>query len=750
MHGPRHPYDTMTSEGARAHTVVGHPYGMSKLGLEAGCDFILQRPRGGGGPTASVTSITIPRIEALPSYCPWITYELRVCARPGGNVYDVLDVQHIEARHPVRKKDVIAFLLDVKQTEKPRVYATWLRRTLRALPEDIDTLDAVHHAVEDDDLLRDRIVRILAPCFRGPAYMHLLYYFGDAFLAPLSTSQLATLQFLVQTTPHIFCFWDLAVRRVPDMACPLPLSYAFLCEDIVLAPADAPTYYRARYPGWSLNRLWEAYAREQLTPVGDRVVLAHALHFGLQADKHFYSFGDTSFSYGAFVRAPGRSEDELKRALDFLCTRVHLFVHTRARAVVATYADLWVSKTQRAFEEITLVRTLATHVQNVHLIHCPYYHDAFVRNFCAWIEQHQLLQHQSTTLLLSANAGTAKYLKEKTGLSIFSVEEAASLLEEAKRPMRQCGEHIRHVVIDRAHKIGAQHLLAILRPLQAKGNISLHLVGDLTEAPVHAHRGGGALMHDLAQCGYPITRWTSWPPDDPMLPIYHDLERRTLARVQVFHFEKRKDLEDKLDVLKRQIKQKRKNTPVHAERKNLFPIFCSSEADREELLHITFAKQQLPYAKKLLYIGEEVHLLELDVMGTLERAVHMRMDAAGVPGVRTPVHGKGPVDLRCGEYLLTVGGREYSTQDYTVQHADVMVMSKFCGVPRAHALFVVGTSTRRSELVSAVKYCTHSLHIFVLPGVQFQGVDHRRDTARRTGLVAKWQLAHTDRSSGHL
>ncbi len=729
---------------AHEFTVTGHAHGMSKLGLETGCAFSLHS--GTQGDKLTVKSITIPRVEALPSYCPWITYCLRVRERRGGNVYDVLHIRTCEARLPVQKKDLIAFLLHLKQTqcedvEGLRVYGKWLRRTLHELPTTFDELDSVRDAVREDDLLCDRIVTMLEPCMRGPAYMHLLHYFGDAFLAPLSPSQLLGLQVLVQTMPHIFCFWDIAVRMLPDTVHALPLSYAFLCEEHLLAPHHTPTYYRSLYPLWTINRLWEAYEREKIVPVRERAVLEHALRFVLQADKHFYSFGDTSFAYRAFVHAEVLSDDELKHALEFLCGDAPLFVRSRTHAT--THADVWVSKVENVLEEIDFVRALRTHVRDVCLIHCTYYHDAFVREFLAWIEQQQLLQHQSRALLLSANACTASYLKEKTGLSVFSMDDAERILEKVKHTMKARGEHIEHIVIDRAHKISISHLLAILRLLEAPGNVNIYLFGDLSEAPVHAHRGGGCLMRDLAQCGYVVTRWTEWNVNDPMMRIYKDLEQRTLARLQVFHFAKRKDLEDKLDALKRQIKRKRKNTKSsptqEAERKCLFPIFCSTEADREQLLRITFAKQQLLYEKKSFYLGEQVHILERDVIGSLESASYMGMDASGSPCVRVPLHGKEPLDTRKGEYFFTVGGQEYSTQEYTVQHADVMVVSKFCGIPRPHGLFVVGKSTKRNDLLSVVKYCTQSLHIFVLPGVQFQVVDNHADVPRHTGLVSVWR-----------
>ena len=521
---------------------TGYPWGPNSGSADGGCLFKLLRGKRALSSDGSglrdyerisddLEHLTLDKFGALPSYCPWIEYDLLVVLPPGtGSTYRVTRVVDCRTRR-IDKAELVSYLCRVRGSADREAAVRDRKRflsRLRRVPKVILDLDEDVGRIMDEDSgsldardlnddLCHRIYKILDPATKGPVFAHLLRYFSSGFLLRFDDAQLCFFLFVATTRPDIFLFWDslydLAKRiRIrgerlfdrdrlrslevhPKYA--LPQKFGGRREEMLAYSDYQPVSYSVKFPAWSVKKL--RYAVEDLgASVGDDDLDSWIYKIGdvadlyLRMEANFYSFGSTSFDPRRLFPEPFVLKREnletihnydlltvvMEEEVDVPPTSTGNATETESRPRVPANVRLMKRCVNDA--ETKLARLLKYNCSGIKIFSCPYYDDVYFERLLDFLMGSTSRSEGSVwtdeTVICSASSSTASYVSRKIGLSVMSAEDwveqfEAGLANHRTDPewVRGEGSSVTRIVVDRAHKISTR-LLSRLLSVVIKGS----------------------------------------------------------------------------------------------------------------------------------------------------------------------------------------------------------------------------------------------------------------------------------------
>jgi hypothetical protein len=407
----------------------------------------------------------------------------------------------------------------------------------------------------------------------------------------------------------------------------------------------------------------------------------------------------------------------------------------------------YLSTFQTEIVEINVATMMKKHVDSVQLIDCPFYGPRYIRHF-----RDELVNgNEGNLVVTSANQVTASYIAGKLGIKVADAgdPEDVTVLVSSKGSKNQKTT----VVVDRVHKMSCKQLADLL-PVIPKG-CHLILVGDATDFPAHPRRGGGNIFEQFVAClgRFPITYWHDWDANDPMKATYARLTHRN--GIQLAHLDVKeaspKGGKGNSGNWKFMFEALRKWDQAGKSSGEHYHIFVSTKEDKKILMgelpkrkpvqqQGTGGIDSASYDEKVMFLHKKVHVMEKDVIGQIEEAY--KLDGKTRERTTKVTGSKMEINLYKGIYELKIAGKWYQTDRYTIEHADVHVISKFAGAPAAFAAFWVTKSTTRKHLWCAAKYCTREFRIFASDGVNLVNLEEGSQWYLTSDLSSKLDLVY--------
>jgi hypothetical protein len=740
--------------------VRGHVIGPSTETVNQSCKFHVKTrtstansslasypPRDGDLPPPSAPELRVDflffrPVNALPTYCPWIEWDLIVDASGPTCIAGVLEILACRPRS-VSKADLKEHILrkrgpnrTVAERERDKA---WLDDVLSASPATIRSEDDLRISVMPTrrkrkgyrNLEKDeqQFVKAVWPRFEGPEMMALLPHFSATWIARFSVEQRAAIVSLVAAKPVACLFWPLAercLRGISSAAGP-PL---FDPDDLKVSPRYACSHgkrladdrgdlawYVSKCPVWSVGR-WLRYASrvpsargEALEGVPDEVV-GDAMRVYLFWMRMHYATG--SFCVFPPRREPEFATDPLRLAAAVtLLKRLRIF-----REPAGTIAGGRLMLPEHELLEVEIADHLNRRTGKIVVVDCPYYNDRFMRLLQSAIPEWGKAAASSrgravVDAVYSANESTASYVRAATGRNVEFVDE-----------MRVTRADL--VVLDRANKIGPELFLRFLRNLASPDGFALVLIGDLNDFAARHARGGGNVLQDVAASGIArLEEWKTWADDDPMKPTYECLQDRSTADVSYCflagdpsealraHFSKLFDVNRK------------------EEKKRLF--FCSSSDAQALVAEALEAASPRAPSRTPIHVGQRINVVPLDFYGIIVRAWEGTYEL----GI------KEEMDPSWRDYRVIVKDiamRTIELKGKLVERADAIVAATYAGRAVDKGIFFAGEGTSLEEMMAMCKYCTLEMRIVFFPGSDL-GSMKRKDMKRTTATDLACKLA---------
>ena len=321
-----------------------------------------------------------------------------------------------------------------------------------------------------------------------------------------------------------------------------------------------------------------------------------------------------------------------------------------------------------------------------------------------------------------------------------------SFLKAPKWPKNNALDSI-IIAIDQFHKISLIHFRNLLNVIPKSYYQKIHLVvsGSMYEKGCNPYRGGGNLFLDLLN---------RFPSTELCLDHYthHPLWSSycSIVEKKPYNIEFDKLVEDNWSNLTEYIKILTRG--VKSKGVTYYQIFCSTKTNKQN--YLSKIAKKLPYREKTFTIGDDIHIVDLDVIGTIHKAYNKTISGNRGSEITT----KDCLTLPGGMtgYILEVKLQqsnkiiEYHTKNHKITHSYIMTISEYNGLPVDHGLFIIdgknnffflifisAKRTNNMDLLSALKYCKKSFKIFALEPDEFIHIYSNKCFFPHTGLGDK-------------
>jgi len=735
-------------------TVSGFVYGVNKNTLENCCNFKVQEIII-KGPKRIPKIFPIIKIRALPSYCPWIMYKVVVRPPETGSIYTIVEVLQCSFR-AVDKAELKKFLVFQYSATSNDVQA-FKKRVSKAFRK----VTNVIHGPEALDVIHDKYINMVArnvtkPRFGGVVLLSLLPYFSYTFLASFNERQLVGLLCIVMYNPYMFCFWDMFVSTAlcfkdgnvsvfTNREGELDIDNGYINRTMdKITQTSVVVVYDPNYPNWSVatyQKVIRDFKRWDINSIDFETVTLALLIYLKYQEKKLYSKNSTMTidsikdSLSNFTNLESRIES----AVDYL-TKQKILVSTK------TLYSLFLSPTcqnqlalmptsDRVLTEpiIGVLEFDFLHLLNYKKIRLQLYSSGeytseYIYGFKNFAQTEGLSDAKFThTIWLSSNSICARYMRNETGFQFEAIGQYVTkqkyyIQQQSLKKKGSTGninakiKSIRYVVIDRIHKCGLLEVKELVRLLAS--NVTIYMFGDLEEYGPNHKKDTHHLLYELQ--GFNVQTLPNSYTITNITRIRDDIQHNRLNSKYVENLHKPKDLTELIKNIENlgndKKKKKKSSVTSKADEENnnrSYQLLCSNQDDANIINIILSKRTGGDYKRGEYALWDKVHIQEDGMIGRLENV--WRVDAQGNrKSIITNLKEK--INLFRGYYQFTLyqDTRVYSTNKCTLDHADIIPLSKFAGAPSDYIIFVVGKKTSFNDINIATKYARKDFKLMLL------------------------------------
>lgn len=749
--------------------VIGYCRGANTAG---GVDFYVVKG-------SKVCAYTIPYCRggmpgALPYEQPSVFYEVLLAPPHEDSYARVLRIFTCKRRVSILERDELVAHLQRGVQAPPENFD--LRKVIKdkceaALPETITSASDYSEArFGKQKWLSSRVEETVRAALLSDTsgFFGLLRYFPGEWLLRFSETQQQAMFLLLRQCPPAFLFWERAVRWLSQTEL---FDEGALRElrmrdrwtrwvtfkgnrQQLMGDTGSHLQFDAAVPMLSLGKL--RFVCEDLhgagSPWRDLVspALRQALLLYLEGELNFARRGSTLLATTPLYE---RSQGELALQLQhehkaearrLLCDHAPW---SPLRPAVGSPAGL--QRPDRMAQELRLVQAMRSCVRRLRIVVSGLYDSLYAKRL-----HEEVLggtSSQRRRLVVTANTSYLHWLRrmsQGTDVMLYTLEavlEANRNIPAAPQPPGGSSEgEPSLLVVDRAHKFSSEQLAALLECCQRMGGgVELVLMGDLMEHPCSPLRGGGQLLADFCLAfPFAVEEWE--PANEHTTParrlrlltpaeldgarLYNDVRSDNTSGLNITPYDPTENQSW------HQIIKQRTETQKRLVKQNLQPqtvqIFCTSDYGRMKLLD-KLAKVTPATMDYSFTIKSRVHLVEPDEWGTIEHAAQY---SGGYRG--TWQQGK-KMDLRHDIYQVKVNGKVYDTQSTTLEHTDVVVLSRYTGPQVGYGMIFLDDVRFCSsvDLLGMLKYCVHGVRVYVRRDQNVSNVLSDRRPHVETGLA---------------
>ena len=533
------------------YLVEGHVYGESKNTQDMGFNFRVTKILSSGS-TDLPKMFQIARFNALPTYCPFISYRLKIS--PPGNqetYYTVLDVVSCTFRI-VEKKEIRRFIMfqnrmsNGKPVNEEERFKKRLADALKNVPK-IVTNKAQLKSITDQ-YLREMIEGIVGPRFRGQSVLSLLPFFSYSFLEWMDELQSTTILVMVVETPYVFCFWDKFIEVATSLVYQKRINGLGKLTDIKIFPNDQgqlnfdvnniwamqkrfkdgkePLQYRSNDPWWTPSMFKKALEHFKVytydPDIIDVVRRAMNIHLTFHAKK--MNFRNTILNIANYKQFEDEKKEEptptneserhsiFDRAVAFLCQKKILInkqylyefyekiqMHTFVNEYNLNY-DVLLMEPKTCSMELEMVAIMREKEFSFFLYDCPDYCREYTDFVVSLIEMYG--KDLGASIFLSSNPTCANYMSTETAFNFlhFSAFYDAykkkiyrDIADNKKRERVQRQPSV--VFLDHFHKWSLKDMILLFKTTPPKS--VFHIIGDTGDHGPNSNKGTHHLMKDF-------------------------------------------------------------------------------------------------------------------------------------------------------------------------------------------------------------------------------------------------------------
>jgi hypothetical protein len=758
--------------------VIGRPYGPCKSTSERAVTFevsaIFEYNDSHNPIEQSVASIPLSPDTSLPSYNPFLKYELIAKRRDMGPLYDVQEVISVTRLHQPLTLKILReyFYKEGAKADKPHDFRGWVNHTTSKIPKTIKTLDDILDNVQEEKM-RKWITELTKILFKPKSYYVLLKYFHEAFLNLFNDREIEIVRQLVIHKPYIFCFRSLMWRIlndirvstgnggegrlfVPDSKEPevprwakladLSRNYCFDKERLLSLSSElrdstatqnnnnnntTKTFYSSKHYTWSINTLSSALIYDST----ERLIEENESHFNLdlyvRSLEYYLACEQKRLFFGRTTNPCPKDEDVRRFLIDNRIMRAWTNQNRNPDSQIEfTYPE-------RDAKELALMSLLRNRVKNIDIIECHQYNQNYITRLTEVITKfHKQERRADCMCLITAGEDMAMELTDRTSYEFFGIWDLTQYTGEycMQKAFR---EKDPIVLIDRAHKLSTDQLLSILEMMVVAGDTGdfvlkrLLLVGDTAE-----HQNGIPILG----CGNPyldlwhyatFVRKISWnrAADTVADTLCAGIMERDQSKLAIVTVDNISDLPEKIKKWTTTIKntKKKANATVPEKKKNSIEkknelrchIFVSTQSDRDKVMKVLKKDDGKEYERYFFQVNDYVNVLDMGRLGQIRRITEMkkrRKDSAVINECHVN-------QVVCKMTIATpYRDIEILTDEHVVVHQNVDVISQYLGSRVEYAIFWVGENTKEIDLVSAAKYVQKEMQIFVLANYNFSNI----------------------------
>lgn len=747
--------------------VIGFVMGLNKNSQGGGFNFYVQKIL---KPTYPKKKKLVPRIfqirriSALPTYCPWIIYELRI-EKPGENqgcihiIREVISCKYREIRKNNIKKYMVAQRTMTEDDEK--IFEKRVKSAFRKVPNVIKCKADLKENMKDA-YITEISLEILAPCFRCGSILSLLPYFSYTFISWMNDQQATAFLTMIYHVPHIFCFWDKLVSVAMSLLHGKMPIFGRHRDKLELDAGNfnklrerlndktGEVTYDSRNPCWSIQMLDKAikdfkrieYDRESL----EVIEISLRIYIAFHEEKN--SFKNSTFDICKLYDINKMEDPGTIRKVDWaisflsenkiLCSKgdINDFLSRECREIMTeklarmgndnTFFLLNDSRyvvmdTNVCILEIELAALIREKSLDIRIYDCRDYADQYLSGIKSIINEKMMREDTvANTVWLSTNKVCARFMKKETGFEFRTISGYIRNIKKNKnKDKNKTLKETRAIVIDRVHKCSLLELVEIFRICPNK--CIVYIFGDTTDYGPNSKRGTHHLMYELCTVfEHELMRSTG---TSEMAALRSSLDFGDTNALDVNKLAKNKDLYEVIYKIEEKIygkKKKRKHstvlrTALNELNNNSYHIFCTSEADKDTATTLLLEKKNNRlYKKGEFMLWDKVTIMNDGNIGRIEKM--WKSDMHGNKNYQV-VENKEKINIYRSPYIFRFFGDtdDYNTSKLFVVHSEVDVLSKFSGASTDYVILIAGKNTSYTDIQIAAKYARKEVKILLLP-----------------------------------
>jgi hypothetical protein len=767
--------------------VIGRAYGPCKSTTERSVTFevsaMFEYNESRDPIEQNVASIPLSPDTSLPSYNPFIKYELIVKRRDMGPLYDVQEVISVSRLHSTLTLKILReYYYDMKdgaKQDKTHVFRIWVNRTTSKIPKTIEKLDDIQDNVQEEKM-RTWITGLTKILFKPKSYYVLLKYFHEAFLNLFNDRELLIIHRLVVNKPYIFCFRSLMWRilndirvstggggeerlfghdpKEPEMPrwarlADLSRYYCFdKSKERLLSLSNelgesssatkpnnntsATTFYSIKHYTWSINTLSSALIYDS----AEGLIEENESHFDLdlymRSLEYYLSCEEKRLFFGRTTNLCPKDEDVRRFLIENRIMRSWTNPNRNADSQLEfTYPE-------RDTKELTLMNLLRNRVKNIDLIECHQYNQNYITRLTEVITKfHKQEQKADCMCLVTVGEDMAMELTDRTSYKFFGAWEFTQFKDESNDLSKAFREKDPIVLIDRAHKLTTDQLLDILERMIVDWDTDnyvlkrLLLVGDTAE-----HQNGIPIVG----CGSPyldlwhystFVRKISWNRAANTVAdmLCDGIMERDQSKLNIVTVDDISSIPEKIKkwttAIKNNKKKEKSTTATPDKKKNSIEkknelrchIFVSTQGDRDKVMKVLKKYEGKEYERYFFQVNDYVNVLDMGWLGQIRRITEMRQRTKD-----SSVISESHINQFVCKMNIATPHRdiELRTDEHSIVHQNVDVISQYLGTHVDYAIFYVGDSTKEIDLVSAAKYIRKEMQIFIPANYNFSNIYH--------------------------